>query len=179
MNPLNVITRKRKCERAIFSLVAAFSLTFSSLSFAAPVAKTDIEQSTSVESAQANARTFYLNLWAPDQVPPAEAKPVEIGDNYQYLYTPESFEFANDEVNRKVVFKFHQDVANRYKFRWISADQPQHTTLKKMHNNRIVVKLDDGDYDTNIYFELWVYDTITGQSFMCDPIIRVKRPPTT
>ena len=170
---------KIDAKKTIFSLVAVFSLTFSSLNVAAPRTSDSYEPGTSIENTQVNVKTFYLNLWAPDQVPPADAKPVEIGENYQYLYTPENHEFSDDVINRKVVFKFHEDVADRYQFRWISADQPQHTTLKKMKRNRIVVTLDDGDYNTDIYFELWVYDTVTQQSFMCDPRIGVRRPPNT
>ena len=39
---------------------------------------------------QKNVKTFYLNLWAPDQVAPADATPAEYGNNYQYRYTPNS-----------------------------------------------------------------------------------------
>ncbi|NQZ90177.1 MAG: hypothetical protein HRT54_21655 [Colwellia sp.] len=35
------------------------------------------------------------------------------------------------------------------------------------------VQLSDGPLVDNIYFEVWVLDTLTGEVFMCDPIIVV------
>jgi len=69
---------------------------------------------------QEETKTFYLNIWAPDQVAPAEAKPVEYGVSYQYQYTPESHEIQSANDSHRVVFKLHPDVKQRYQFRWIS-----------------------------------------------------------
>ena len=121
-------------------------------------------------------KTFYLKLWAPDQVAPADAKPVEYGDSYQYKYTPESHKLTGSDQAHDVVFKFHPDLKNRYQFRWLSADQPQFVSLKKAKKHKMKVKVDtnSSEYDQDIYFEVWVLDTKTGKVLMCDPAIQVK-----
>jgi len=119
----------------------------------------------SYASTEEEVKTFYLNIWAPDQVAPAEAKPVEYGVNYQYQYTPESHEIQSLNDSHRVVFKLHPDVKQRYQFRWISADQPQFVQI---------VDVDAVENNEDIYFELWVYDTLTGEVVMCDPRVRVR-----
>lgn len=165
------------------------ALLATSLLFSAGMAQAaetnNVQQSTTqqIQSVESNSQknqqvaTFTLNLWAPDEVAPPEAKLAEIGDSYQYLYTPDSLQFSTEETNRVGKFKFHKDVKDRYEFRWITASHPQHVTLEKMKDKKIVVKLDDGEVASNIYFEVWVYDTLTGKSFMCDPDFDVEPPP--
>lgn len=126
---------------------------------------------------QKQVQTFTLNLWAPDEVPPAEAKLAEVGDSYHYLYTPDSLNFSMDDTNRIVKFRFHDDTQNRYQFRWITAQHPEDVTLTKKTPSKINLALDDGEIAESTYFELWVYDTKTGQRFMCDPDIEIIRPP--
>jgi hypothetical protein len=126
---------------------------------------------------QQKVKTFYLNLWAPDQVAPAEAKPVEYGVSYQYSYTPESHEVQSGDVAQKVAFKFHPDVGQRYQFRWISADQPQLVSFAKVKKHKMKVNVDvsDNTQDQDVYFEVWVYDTLTGEVIMCDPRIKIRK----
>ena len=126
---------------------------------------------------QQNIQTFTLNLWAPDEVPPAEAKLAEVGDSYHYLYSPDSLTFSEEDSNRVVQFRFHDDVKHRYQFRWITAENPQDVTLTKKTHKKINLALDDGILVENTYFEVWVYDTQTGKRFMCDPDIIIIRPP--
>lgn len=38
--------------------------------------------------------------------------------------------------------------------------------MKKQH---MEVMLNNGEINDDIYFEVWVYDTFTGEVFMCDP----------
>jgi len=123
---------------------------------------------------QEETKTFYLNIWAPDQVAPTEAKPVEYGVSYQYQYTPESHEIQSVNDSHRVVFKLHPDVKHRYQFRWISADQPQFVQLAKVKKRKITVDVDAVENNEDIYFELWVYDTLTGEVVMCDPRIRIR-----
>ena len=154
------------------SLLTLFLLSFSQVSYA----KSDNHGQNVSKHQQQNVKNFYLNLWAPDQVAPADAKPVEYGINYQYRYTPNSHEVqANDEA-QTVVFKFHPDLKNRYQFRWISADQPQLVSFDKVKKRKIKVKVDAHtvEQDEDIYFEVWVYDTLTGEVLMCDPMVKVK-----
>jgi len=126
-------------------------------------------------STEAYVKTFYLNIWAPDQVAPAKAKPVEYGVSYQYQYTPESHEIQSANDSHRVVFKLHPDVKQRYQFRWISADQPQFVQLAKVKKRKIIVDVDAVENNEDIYFELWVYDTVTGEVIMCDPRVRIRR----
>ncbi|BDX06995.1 hypothetical protein [Planctobacterium marinum] len=136
------------------------------------------EQTHQQENAQQrNVQTFTLNLWAPDEVPPEEAKLAEVGDSYHYLYSPDSLTFDEEDSNRVVQFRFHDDVKHRYQFRWITAENPQDVTLTKKTHKKINLALDDGEISGSTYFEVWVYDTQTGQRFMCDPEIIVGRPP--
>lgn len=137
---------------------------------------TNSEQNQQAPNATKQAvKTFYLNLWAPDQVAPIEAKPVEFGISYQYLYTPESFEVQPSDGQQVIAFKFHSDLANRYQFRWITADQPQFVRFNKMKSHKMKVNIDTraSNQDQDIYFEVWVYDTLTGEVFMCDPKVKV------
>lgn len=43
-----------------------------------------------------------------------------------------------------------------------------------MKHQRAKVKLDDGEIAGNIYFEVWIYDTLTGEILMCDPQVLNK-----
>lgn len=61
-------------------------------------------------------KTFVLNLWAPDQVASAEAKPAEVGASYQYMYSPESHELESNDAHYMVEFKFHSDIKNVMNF---------------------------------------------------------------
>jgi len=151
------------------SLLALLLLTISQFTFA-----NDNSQTTNSDP---TVKTFYLNLWAPDQVPPAEAKPVEFGINYQYQYTPNSHEVPASDVPQQVVFKFHPDVAQRYQFRWITADQPQFVSFEKFKSHKMKVNVDASasEQDLDIYFEVWVYDTLTGEVVMCDPRVKIIR----
>ena len=126
---------------------------------------------------QQNVQTFTLNLWAPDEVPPAEAKLAEVGDSYHYLYSPDTLTFSEEDSNRVVQFRFHDNVKHRYQFRWITAENPQDVTLTKKTHKKINLALDDGEIAQSTYFEVWVYDRQTGQRFMCDPDLEVGRPP--
>ena len=118
--------------------------------------------------------TFELTLWSPEQLASVEAKPVEVGGNYFYQYNPEAIVIDEAQDNRMIEFKFHPSLGNRYQFRWLTADHPQYVTLKKMKQHRMKVKLNDGPIADDIYFEVWVYDTLTGEVFMCDPQIQNK-----
>jgi hypothetical protein len=42
-----------------------------------------------------------------------------------------------------------------------------------MKHQHITIKVDDGDVAQSSYFEVWVYDTLTGKSFMADPEVIV------
>ena len=123
-------------------------------------------------------QVFSLNIWAPDEVAPAEAKPVEWGGNYQYQYTPDSLDFLASDTNRVVKFKFDQNLGERYQFRWVTSTHPEHVTLDKKTDSKMRILLEDGDAVTEtLYFEVWVQDTHTGEHFMCDPSVRIRRPP--
>ncbi len=99
----------------------------------------------------------------------------EFGDSYQYLYTPDTLAFNSEQTIRTVVFKFNDELAKRYQFRWITATQPQHLTLAKMSSQQVQINLDNGDID-GMYFEVWIYDSLTGKRFMCEPVIIVEKP---
>ena len=43
-----------------------------------------------------------------------------------------------------------------------------------MKPHRMKVQLNDDEIADDIYFEVWVLDTITGEVFMCDPQIHNK-----
>lgn len=124
-----------------------------------------------------HVQTFTLNLWAPDEVPPAEAKLAEVGDSYHYLFTVDRPNFLVEDTDRVVKVRFHDDTQNRYQFRWITAEYPEGMTLTKKTHKKINIALDDGELAESNYFEVWVYDTQTGQRFMCDPAIIIIRPP--
>lgn len=125
----------------------------------------------------ANIKTFNLELWAPDEQAPLDAKPAEIGDNYRYRYSPEQQAFSSKDTDRVVVFAMDKSSKARYQFRWIAADTPQFTRLLKVKPDEISVGLDDGPLSAQTYFELWVYDRVLNQSFMCDPEVVIRRPP--
>jgi len=176
---IKTVDNRMVSKNLLFMGFYLFFMTISTLSYSAEVIN---EYSRIVNTSKAkhhkedkSIMTFTLNLWAPDQVAPAEAKPVEIGDNYQYLYDPETQIVQQNKRNRKVEFKFHSDLGERYQFRWLTADNPQYVTLTKMKKHHMLVSLDDGELSEYTYFELWVYDTQTGDVFMCDPIIIARR----
>ncbi len=161
------------------SLLALSIFSLSQISYAnTPVDITTsnnaLTQQQGSSSKQA-VKTFYLNLWAPDQVAPAEAIPVEYGVNYQYRYTPESHEVQADAGEQLIAFEFHPDLKKRYQFRWVSADQPQLVSFDKVKKRKMKVKIDAGatEQDQDVYFEVWVYDTLTGEVLMCDPKVIV------
>ena len=123
-----------------------------------------------------NTATFTLELRTPDEVPPHDAKHAEIGKSYYYRYTPEAITFDSNE-NREVKIKFHESVESRYQFRWVYATNPGDLTLNKKTDGVIKIAIDDGDdVADDIYLEVWVYDTQTGERFMCDPKILNRRP---
>jgi len=123
-----------------------------------------------------NTATFTLELWAPDEVPPHDAKHAEIGNSYYYRYTPEVVQF-NSNQNRKLNIQFHENTESRYQFRWVTATSPGDVTLLSKSNSLMEIAIDDGDnVSDSIYIEVWVYDTLTGERFMCDPQVQ-NRPP--
>lgn len=81
-------------------------------------------------SGETNIKTFTLQLWAADEVPPSDAKHVEIGGGYYYRYTPEAVSFT-DNTNRKVHITFDNTLASRYQFRWVTATIPGDVTLEE------------------------------------------------
>lgn len=117
---------------------------------------------------------LYITTWAPDEVPPPDAKHVEIGEGYYYRYTPEAVSFT-DNTNRKVKITFDTTLASRYQFRWVTATSPGDVTLEEKTNTLMRIAIDDGnDVADDIYLEVWVFDTQTGERFMCDPQIQNK-----
>jgi hypothetical protein len=114
--------------------------------------------------------TFTLNLWAPGVEAPADAKYAEWGDLYQYQYNPETVSFADNDSVKTLQFRFHTDLADRYQFRWVTASEPQSVTLAKMKTDKMDIKVDG--YSNDMYFEVWVLDTLTGKVFMADPTIK-------
>ncbi|AIF99419.1 hypothetical protein [Alteromonas australica] len=125
-------------------------------------------------SGETNTQIFTLQLWAPDEVPPPDAKHVEIGEGYYYRYTPEAVSFT-DNTNRKVKITFDTTLASRYQFRWVTATSPGDVTLEEKTNTLMRIAIDDGnDVADDIYLEVWVFDTQTGERFMCDPQIQNK-----
>ncbi|MCO4799832.1 MAG: hypothetical protein KC484_11470 [Colwelliaceae bacterium] len=149
-------------------------LAISTTSYATTVANKSATLSPNGNSATSNVYTFQLSLWSPEQLAPAEAKPVEIGGNYFYLYNPEAIEVDEAQTNRIIKFEFHPSLGDRYQFRWLTADHPQYVTLNKMKPHRMKVLLNDGEIADDIYFEVWVLDTLTGEVFMCDPQVTNK-----
>lgn len=169
------------------SLLALFIFSLSQVSYANGHSISKSSQSQNKKSQQVNnnqnsqqkklkVKTFYLILWTPDQIAPADALPVEFGNNYQYRYTPNSHDVPAGDGAQQVVFKFHPDLKNRYKFRWISADQPQWVSFDKVKQRKIKVNVDAHtlEQDEDVYFEVWVYDTLTGEVLMCDPRVKIR-----
>jgi hypothetical protein len=115
---------------------------------------------------------FELNLWSPDELPDEDSKPAEIGGNYFYLYNPDTITVDENKSNRIIQFTFHPRLGDRYQFRWLTVDHPQYVTLKKKKDHKVKVLLNNGAIADDIYFEVWVLDTLTGEVFMCDPQIR-------
>ncbi|BFT29787.1 hypothetical protein D210916BOD24_09630 [Alteromonas sp. D210916BOD_24] len=123
-----------------------------------------------------NTATFTLAIWAPDEVPPHNAKHVEIGNSYYYRYTPEEILFESNQ-NRKLNIEFHESFESRYQFRWVTATSPSDVTLLTKSDSLIKIAVDDGDdVSDSIYIEVWVYATLTGERFMADPQYH-NRPP--
>jgi len=167
-----------KNNRFTTSLCAALLLGLTQAP--AAYADTNTTQTPATQQSANNeqqVKTFYLNLWAPDQVADADAKPAEYGANYQYSYTPNSHEVESGDREQLVEFKFHPSVKHRYKFRWLSADQPQLVSFSKIKPKKMKVTVDTAPNstteDTDVYFEVWVLDTETGEVFMCDPKVRI------
>lgn len=159
----------------IKTLLLLATLTLSNGIYATSViTENSSQEPTSQNQKNNNIYTFELKLWSPVQLAPVEAKPVEVGGNYYYLYNPEVITIDQEQDNRIIEFSFHPSLGNRYQFRWLTADYPQYLTLKQMQDHRMQVKLNDGAINDDIYFEVWVYDTLTGEVFMCDPQIRNK-----
>ncbi|WMN58901.1 hypothetical protein NI389_11795 [Pseudoalteromonas xiamenensis] len=123
---------------------------------------------------QPNVKTFTLELWAPDEYAPFDSKVAEFGDLYRYRYTPEQQAFLATEQNRKLNFELSPALKKRYQLKWIAASTPQYTRIEKMSENAILVGLDDGEQSGETYFELWVYDSVLKQTFMCDPRIVIE-----
>jgi hypothetical protein len=115
--------------------------------------------------------TFTLNLWAPGVEAPEGAKYAEWGDLYQYQYNPETVTFTDNDSVKTLQFRFHADLADRYQFRWVTASEPQSVTLAKMKTDKMDIKVDG--YSSDMYFEVWVLDTLTGKVFMADPRVIV------
>jgi len=40
---------------------------------------------------------------------------------------------------------------------------------------KITVDVDAVENNEDIYFELWVFDTLTGEVVMCDPRVKVRK----
>lgn len=163
-----------KLTASIFIASLFFSnmmLSFASVASISP----DGERATAHK--KSNVKTFSLHLWAPDEYAPQESKVAEFGDSYRYLYTPNHQEFLATQENRKVIFELNPELKKRYQLKWISASTPQYTRIEKMSEDSILVGLDDGELSGQTYFELWVYDRILKQTFMCDPEVVIRRPP--
>ena len=132
--------------------------------------------STTNSTETTNTATFTLQLWAPDEVPPADAKHVEIGEGYYYRYTPEAIAFESN-TNRKLNIEFSPALNDRYAFRWVTATSPGDVTLEDKTDSGIQIGVDDGDdVADDIYIEVWVLDKQTNIRFMCDPQIINKKP---
>lgn len=128
----------------------------------------------SANEANTGTQTFALQIWAPDEIPPADAKHVEIGEGYYYRYTPESVVFTTN-TNRKLNIEFASILNDRYAFRWVTATSPGDLTLEEKSDNLMRIAIDDGnDVADDMYLEVWVLDTQTGERFMCDPQVRNK-----
>jgi hypothetical protein len=161
---------KIKLFQTIKTLLLLTTLTLSNGIYATSIDNDNTAQKiTSDSKKQNNVYKFELNLWSPDQLAPVGAKPAEVGGNYFYLYNPDVIAIEPEQDNRIIEFAFHPSLGKRYQFRWLSADNPQYLTLKKMKHRSVKVKLNDGVINDDIYFEVWVYDTLTGEVFMCDP----------
>ncbi|MCG7550996.1 hypothetical protein [Pseudoalteromonas sp. Of7M-16] len=135
-----------------------------------------VTHGTLANNQSGNIKVFSLSVFSPDEIAPIDAKPVEVGEGYRYRYNPESHNFDPQQTQREIVFEFAAELDERYEFRWITADQPQHVSLVDKQSDKITVALDDGEVAPLTYFEVWVYDTQTGEVFMCDPVIVIRRP---
>tara|TARA_R110002012_G_scaffold68816_1_gene178606 strand:- start:1713 stop:2264 length:552 start_codon:yes stop_codon:yes gene_type:complete len=174
LKPLLVVLLLLKT--AVFSTLSyAENLSFNNLSYNNVTAVATSITPVANPSNQQAVKTFYLQLWAPDQVAPADATPVEYGANYQYRYTPESHEVAAGNGAELIGFEFHPALKKRYQFRWISSDQPHLVSFDKIKKRKMNVRvdIDSNNQAQDIYFEVWVYDTLTGEVLMCDPRVRI------
>lgn len=116
----------------------------------------------------------YFHPWTLNsrQGPPHDAKHAEIVNSYCYRYTPEVVQF-NSNQNRKLNIQFHENTESRYQFRWVTATSPGDVTLLSKSNSLMEIAIDDGDdVSDSIYIEVWLYDTLTGERFMCDPQVQ-------
>jgi len=154
-----------------YLMLSLLALCLFTLSLSQPVYADDDNTSSPVSQ----VKVFHLNVWAPDEVAPADAKLAEYGGNYQYQYTPESHELDTSNGEQLVAFKLHHDAKQRYQFRWISTDHPQLVSFTKVKAKKIKVQLDETEEDTDVYFELWLVDTHTGAVLMCDPRIVIRK----
>ena len=64
---------------------------------------------------------------------------------------------------------FTEYLGERYQIRWLTARDPSGVTLLKKKDNEMWVTVDANGLIDPVYFEGWVYDTLTGERFMCDP----------
>lgn len=161
------------------SLLTLLLVSLSQVSFANGNNDSNQPASAAKEAnkSEQQVKTFTLNLWSPEQVPPADAKLAEYGASYHYQYTPESHELPASTSGHTIAFKLHDDVKQRYQFRWLSADQPQFVSFEKIKAKTMKVNISPSETEQDIYFEVWLYDTLTGEVFMCDPRVKVKGPP--
>ena len=156
----HIISRKNFAK---LLLVTATFFSFSTLAQELVSTENTVDDTT---------KTFTLQIWAPDQIPPTDAKHVDIGEGYYYKYTPEIIEF-NTSINRKINIEFANPLNDRYAFRWITSTSPGDVTLEEKNETLMRIAIDDGnDVASEMYIEVWVQDTQTGERFMCDPQIK-------